>query len=198
MGRAGATPAMTWVFRLQGQPSTGGCPGSHLSSFLCKPNRCSQQRNRNQIRKMRRLQKRFIGGLLLGTAGPAGAPCSCWDLPLLLFAASSSCLSSKKAHSDHGGDPWGYYCTMGKAATTAAGRDAEEVIFLLVSLIQILLWKMNQTSLGFFPEASLTNFVQNSQADPAQQYDSGRQDLLTFGWRQGKTVLQACPKKSSG
>lgn len=52
---------------------------------------------------------------------------------LLLFAASSSCLSSTKAHSDHGGDPWGYYCTMGKAATTVAGRDAEEVIFLLCS-----------------------------------------------------------------
>lgn len=50
------------------------------------------------------------------------------------------------------------------------------------------LWKMNQRSLGFFPEAPLTNFVQNSQADPAQQYDGGRQDLLTFGWRQGKTV----------
>lgn len=61
-------------------------------------------------------------------------------------------------------------------------------------LIQILLWKMNQPSLGFFPEALLTNFVQNSQADPAQQCDGGRQDLLTFGWRQGKTVLRACLK----
>lgn len=90
MGRTGATPAMTWAFRLQGQPSTGGCPGSHLSSFLCKPNRCSQQRNRNQTRKMRRLQKRFIGGLLLGTAGPAGAP------PFLLGSAFAAVCSLLK------------------------------------------------------------------------------------------------------
>lgn len=99
-----------------------------LSSFLCKPSRRSQQRNRNQTWKMRRLQKCFIGGLLLGTAR---SPCSCWDLPLLLFAACSSCLSSKKALSDYSSDPWGYYCTMGKAAITAAGCDAEEFIFLL-------------------------------------------------------------------
>lgn len=81
MRRLGATPAMTWAFRLQRWASTGGCPGSHLSGFLCKPNRCSQQRNRNQTRKMRHLQKCFIGGWLLGTAGSAGAPCSRRDLP---------------------------------------------------------------------------------------------------------------------
>lgn len=63
-----------------------------------------------------------------------------------------------------------------------------------MSLTPILLQKMNQPSSGFFPEAPLTNSARNRQAAPAQWCDSGRQDLLTFGWRQGKTVLQACPK----
>lgn len=57
--------------------------------------------------------------------------CSCRDLCLLPFAASWSCLSSKKHTVITGSGPWGYYCTMGNAATAAAGRDAGEVIFLL-------------------------------------------------------------------
>jgi len=52
---------------------------------------------------------------------------------------------------------------------------------------------MNQPSLGFFPGAPLTNPAQNSQSDPAQRRDGGRQDLLTFGWRQGKNCFAGLP-----
>lgn len=128
----------------------------------------------------------------------------CWFSLLLLGSTFAAVCSLLKLPLQQESTQWlqqwplGILLHDGKSSYNSGWVSCWIIHLPTVSLIQILLWKMNQPSLGFFPEAPLTNFVQNSQADPAQQYDGDRQDLLTFGWRQGKTVLQACPKKSSG
>ena len=57
----------------------GGCPGSHLGGFLCKPHRRSQQRKRNQTREMGRPQEKHVVGLLQAAGYPPplpGLPCT--------------------------------------------------------------------------------------------------------------------------